>query len=235
VVNKKKPRLSAKVMNEAIADVLQHENREKDARKRAIPDSLLARATLSDIESIELDNGCDEVTIKLMVPVADGAYAEYEESLPLDDELKSSKLHRMAREFSTELLLAVQQRRAQDRPVPCTTCLGACCYKYEEVRLTEEDVSRLVSGLGEKRAAEGYTRYQSGTRWTGYVASLTKKARSINGQQIATACHFLRGDGCSIYEHRPTVCREYSAWTCQDTYEADPAKVKGKVRLRVIA
>ncbi len=204
------------------------------AAKRAIPDSLLARATLADIESIELDNGSDEVSIKLMVPVADGAYAEYEESLPFDDALKSSKLHRLAREFAAELLLAVQERRLHARKVPCTTCLGACCYKYDEVRLTEEDVTRLVAGLGKRKAEGGFKRYESGTRWTGYVAALKKRSRDINGREIDTACHFLRGDGCSIYEHRPTVCREYSPWTCGDTYEADPAKTSGKVRLRVL-
>jgi Fe-S-cluster containining protein len=62
---------------------------------------------------------------------------------------------------------------------------------------------------------------------------LRQKPRKISGKKEDGACVFLRDDGCSIYEHRPDVCREYDAFTC-DTFEEDHKKVEGKVKLRVL-
>lgn len=191
----------------------------------------LSKVKLSDIDSITLENGDDTLTIKVMLPVDDGTFSEYEETIELD-EFAPEGLHWLARKFSEASLRALKERTMKKAPMPCKTCTGACCYKYDEVRLTDEDVVKL-SLLG-KRGQDGYHLYSTGPRWTGYVGALNKKPLVLNGQKIETACHFLRKDGCSIYEHRPTVCREYSPWTCGDTYEADPAKVGGKVRLRVL-
>lgn len=191
----------------------------------------LSRVKLTDIDSITLENSDDTLVIKVMLPVDDGTFSEYEETISLDDHAPEG-LHWLARKFSEAALRALKERTMKQAPVPCQTCTGACCYKYDEVRLTSEDVHNL-SLLG-KKGEDGFRLYALGPRWTGYVGALKKKPLTLNGQTIETACHFLRKDGCSIYEHRPAVCREYSPWTCGDTYEADPAKVDGKVRLRVL-
>jgi Fe-S-cluster containining protein len=46
------------------------------------------------------------------------------------------------------------------------------------------------------------------------------------------ACIFLGPDGCSVYERRPGVCRDFIAETC-GMYVQDPAKVLGLITLRV--
>lgn len=192
----------------------------------------LSALQLTDIESITLENAEDSLTIKVMLPLDDGSFSEYEETISFDD-FAPGYLHEVAKQFATVALSALRQRASKQRPVPCTTCTGACCYKYDEVRLSIDDLNNLHAALG-KEAADGYTLYETGERWTGYAGALKKAPRMIAGQHIEGACYYLRSDGCSIYQHRPTVCREYSAWTCGDTYEADPKKVAGKVRLRVL-
>jgi Fe-S-cluster containining protein len=193
----------------------------------------LANLTLTDIESITLENSDDSLTIKVLLPLDDGTFSEYEETIPFDD-FAPNGLHEIAKRFSTAALSAVKARTMKDRPVPCETCTGACCYKYDEVRLSSEDITMLHRAFGDD-AMKGYTLYATGERWTGYVGALKKAPRKIGDQELDSACVYLRSDGCSIYENRPTVCREYSPWTCGDTYEADPKKLDGKVRLRVLS
>lgn len=225
--NKKKSDLNRMepLVGKTLAEVFARED-----KKMSSP--ILDKLTLSDIESIELDNSGDTLTVKLMLPLDEGTYSEYEETISLDDEMPEG-LHAIAKKFSEAVLRAVQSRAMKSVEIPCATCMGACCYKYDEVRLTLKDIGQMVAALGDK-AREGIEMYESGTRWTGYAASLRKKPRTISGRMVDEACYFLRDNGCSIYEHRPTVCREYSPWTCGDTYEADPKKVSGKVRLRVL-
>lgn len=194
----------------------------------------LSALALSDIESITLENAQDSLTIKVLLPLDDGTFSEYEETIPFDDHAPVG-LHEIAKRFATATLAAVQARVSKSRPMPCETCMGACCYKYDEVRLSNADIDALHEALGAEEAFKGYTLYATGERWTGYVGALKKAPRKIGDQQIDSACYYLRSNGCSIYEHRPTVCREYSPWTCGDTYEADPKKVSGKVRLRVVS
>jgi len=218
----KKPRKAAKASEKTLAEVFGFAKSSHN----------LNELTLTDIESITLENAEDSLTIKVLLPLDDGSFSEYEETIPFDD-FAPNGLHEIARRFSVASLAALKARASKDRPVPCTTCMGACCYKYDEVRLSSADVASLQESLGED-AYKGIQLYSTGERWTGYVGALKKAPRKIGDQVIETACYYLRSDGCSIYEHRPTVCREYSAWTCGDTYEADPKKVAGKVRLRVV-
>lgn len=219
----KKPRKAAKVEGKTLAEVFGF----------AKSSHHFNELTLTDIESITLENAEDSLTIKVLLPLDDGSFSEYEETIPFDD-FAPNGLHEIAKRFSVASLAALKARASKDRPVPCTTCMGACCYKYDEVRLSDRDIANLQEALGEQEAFKGIKLYKTGERWTGYVGALKKAPREIAGQRIESACYYLRSDGCSIYEHRPAVCREYSAWTCGDTYEADPKKVAGKVRLRVI-
>lgn len=79
-----------------------------------------------------------------------------------------------------------------DQPVGddgrCKQCDGACCRAFPSVPLTWEEYQRLEA-LGSCRLH----------------FSLSGQYRLI----IENGCEFLSGSHCSIYEHRPDVCRRF--------------------------
>ena len=93
-------------------------------------------------------------------------------------------------------------------PVPvkvrysCEKCPGWCC-TYDEIEVNQRDIERLARhfGLDPDTAAERFTKVKGGT------PMLRHKKDSI----FDTACMFLDQDKrrCTIYEARPTVCRQY--------------------------
>jgi Fe-S-cluster containining protein len=93
-------------------------------------------------------------------------------------------------------------------PVPvrvrysCQKCPGWCC-TYDEIEVNQRDIDRLARhfGLDPKDAAERFTKVKGGT------PMLRHKKDTV----FDTACMFLDQDKrrCTIYEARPTVCRQY--------------------------
>ncbi len=185
----------------------------------------------TDIATITLDYQDDIVTTKVFVPVGvEGELAEYEESFGEDD--LPSDVRAIALQLGKSLLEHMKKRTIVSGEVRCKTCRGACCYTYDAVHLTPEDIRELTKWS--KIAVKNSISPLDKPTIAGHVAVLKKKKKLISGKMEDGACVYLESTGCSIYEHRPTVCREYSAWTCEDTYEADRTKIGGKVKLRVI-
>lgn len=85
----------------------------------------------------------------------------------------------------------------------CTKCPAYCCSIYGRVEVNKRDIARLAKhfGLSIKEATEKFTIGEDGDR------TLRRKKDPIFGQ----ACKFLDPvtRGCTIYEGRPTVCRQY--------------------------
>lgn len=192
-------------------------------------DHPIQKVRLCDLGTVEIDFQDDTVTVQAHVPVGpDGKLALYEEELT--DEAMPPEIRSRARALGEAIASHLAKASTPNKPVPCTTCRGACCYSYDVVHLSQQDVDKFrSSGVDDL----GWSFLEKPTI-SGFVASLNKKPRVISGAKEDGACYFLRSDGCSIYEHRPQICREYSAWTCGDTYQEDPKKVKGKVCLRVV-
>jgi Fe-S-cluster containining protein len=84
----------------------------------------------------------------------------------------------------------------------CEKCPGWCC-TYDEIEVNKRDIERLARhfGLDAETAAERFTKVKGGT------PMLRHKKDSV----FDTACMFLDQDKrrCTIYEARPTVCRQY--------------------------
>lgn len=81
----------------------------------------------------------------------------------------------------------------------CRQC-GGCCRWEGEVRLTEGDIARMAGALG---MAEGE-----------FIARHTKLARDRRGLVLldaegSTACEWLEGNRCRVYEARPEQCRSF--------------------------
>jgi len=87
----------------------------------------------------------------------------------------------------------------------CAKCPAYCCSIYERVQVTKRDIKRLAKHFGvslQKAVTQYTTTYQN-------ERILRRKADPIFGK----ACKFLNPEtrGCTIYNARPAVCREFPA------------------------
>jgi Fe-S-cluster containining protein len=82
------------------------------------------------------------------------------------------------------------------------SCFGSCC-RNRDLRLTPYDVLRLRGAL-KLHSDDFLSRYTLYTLdpATGFPAISIKLA-----QDALRQCPFLKPEGCSVYEDRPTVCR----------------------------
>ncbi len=94
----------------------------------------------------------------------------------------------------------------------CTGC-GNCC-RGTVVLITDDDVNRIVQGIG--RDPRDFVRFYDEERveiaksspW--WIRVGAKRAVMALRWQRGPRCIFLSADNdCTIYEHRPVVCREH--------------------------
>jgi Fe-S-cluster containining protein len=85
----------------------------------------------------------------------------------------------------------------------CTKCTAYCC-SYDHIEVKKRDVQRLAKHfeLSEAAARE---------RFTKVVEDGDRVLRHQKDHIFKTVCMFLDKDkrGCTIYDVRPAVCREY--------------------------
>lgn len=192
----------------------------------------LTKIDLSDIDSIELDAEDHTVTVSFSVPVNQGeSMADYEESFEVE---QSQRLGHAAAALAKAVIEEVRDHaRSMNRSEPiCVTCTSKCCGRsFESVRVTQQDVERMdKAGID---VSEKTISFYSHELFSGYVGEFVLVPYDGPGAiEDETCCPHLRRTGCSIYEHRPKICREYSSYTC-DIYEEDPEKTDGKVHLAV--
>jgi Fe-S-cluster containining protein len=160
-------------------------------------------------------------------------------------------LKEAASTFVDAITEAVQQRVALTQEVPCGRCTGACCRNWEGgIRVAHEDVERMQeAGIDPRECVELWDGAEWFTQGMHFVDEpvyyIADSAASIDGSigmmkmvpwkgltKEETACINLREDGCSIYEHRPEVCRQFSGFGCT-MVEEDPRKKEGLIQLRV--
>ncbi len=86
----------------------------------------------------------------------------------------------------------------------CNDCPAFCCGIYEHIQVKPHDLRRLAKyfGLSEEETARRHTKVVFEER-----TLRRKKDPLLDG----TVCKFLdlKTRGCSIYEARPTICRQY--------------------------
>jgi hypothetical protein len=97
----------------------------------------------------------------------------------------------------------------RSRPAPrprydCARCPAYCC-SYPEIEVGKRDIARLARhfGLTYEQAEERFTKYDA--------AEKVRALRHRKDEVFDTVCMFLdaRTRGCTVYEARPGVCRDY--------------------------
>lgn len=85
----------------------------------------------------------------------------------------------------------------------CLECPAYCC-TYEEIPVSAYDVKRLARGLD-------LTPAQVERRYTKKGGDGKRVLRHRKDGIYPTACTFLDQEtrGCTVYEHRPKICREF--------------------------
>jgi uncharacterized protein len=85
----------------------------------------------------------------------------------------------------------------------CIKCPAYCCSVYERVQVTPRDINRLARhfGLTPEVASQRFTKL------FGKERVLRRKSDPLLGE----SCGFLNPEtrGCTIYNARPAVCREF--------------------------
>lgn len=86
----------------------------------------------------------------------------------------------------------------------CKKCPAYCC-SYPEIEVTPRDIERLGRrfGLDYRTAEARFTKYDPKEK--------VQLLRHRKDKVFATVCAFLhpKERRCTVYEHRPAVCREY--------------------------
>lgn len=103
--------------------------------------------------------------------------------------------------------------------IKCTSCNAICCSKAGAVMITKEDINNLAKcfNIMPTEARTLYT-HKSYDKVDGFISYLNK----VNINDEYSSCIFkgpvkvggISFTGCVIYEHRPEICRMYSASEC---------------------
>lgn len=101
-------------------------------------------------------------------------------------------------------------KKSKPFPVPvrvnfsCRKCPAYCC-TYEEIPVTARDIARLSRhfGIDPAQAEERYTRPDENDK--------ARVLRHRKDSVFKSACAFLDQEkrSCTVYEARPTICRDF--------------------------
>lgn len=206
--------------------------------------SRIASADKTDISMITLESESGTLGVSFDLTIGEqGEVASYTEEIDMNEAPEHLRL--AATKFVDAVMLSIHERVTRQGDVRCLTCTGACCWSFDTVCVTQADVDRMKeAGVSVESSVKFYPEHALGlTDWTGNVGEMNEKPMTDQISALAaeagvSGCVHLTQQGCAIYESRPQVCRDFSAWTCESTYEEDPRKVaarkSGKMTLRVM-
>jgi len=89
----------------------------------------------------------------------------------------------------------------------CVDCPAYCCSVYDRVQVTPRDIRRLANhfGVTEEVATSRYTKLWNKER-------VLRRKKDVLFKET---CQFINTEtrGCTIYDARPAVCREFPTTT----------------------
>lgn len=180
----------------------------------------------SDISEVVLDMTADTVMVSVLLPVSREHGEVVEDSATIEmDETVPQYLLDAAMEYTQALARALREDVQNRAPIPCEQCTAACCRNAWTIPVTKTDVDRMKeAGLD----VNDLIKFYGGTTMSGCVGELQRVEEPVENPATAEKehpCKSLVDNRCGIYEHRPQVCRDFSARTCGDMRERHPDKV----------
>ena len=152
-----------------------------------------------------------------------GEFLEAEASVP-DVDLRVADLLPVLQSLDDAIVASLaRQVEAQGRPISCRAGCGACCCQVVPVSEPEAvHVAEVVAAMPEERQAVVRARFDEGIERF-ERAGLLEPLRTVTEIEdraerrrvacecfhLGVHCPFLEDGSCSIYPHRPLVCREY--------------------------
>ena len=109
------------------------------------------------------------------------------------------------------------QKMHMQKRTSCVRC-GKCC-TGSSPSLLKEDLALFVSGVlsyGNTITIREGERVRSNS--DGQVYESFMELIKIRCKEQGSVCVFYSEDGCSIYENRPSQCRQYECWRPLDLY-----------------
>lgn len=178
------------------------------------------------LENLEIDLSDNELTVESYPPTEAYEHMEFEQTLSRVFDLEDDD-HPALRRAVEDLVAAVQEAMVEPHPdyMPdrCDRCWHADCCHIGRIHLSEEERRRILDYLGEPDNEESYARYfEADKDLAGYYKTMFRHVRPDEPKDDEdTQCVFLRKResghmGCSIYEVRPKVCRDYGAAYCDE-------------------
>jgi Fe-S-cluster containining protein len=145
----------------------------------------------------------------------------YEEFAPVPDEPSTPRDLVRTAQVLTEAIVAKGISRTPEA-ISCRKGCGACCRQVVPISQPEaRHIAELIEQLPEPRKTQIKARFAAAEQQLDGTDLPHRMAHSdtlddAERQQLAVdyfrqgiACPFLEDESCSIYEHRPLVCREY--------------------------
>lgn len=152
---------------------------------------------------------------------------------------------------------ALDAEQAAGRRASCRAACGACCRQLVVISVVEaEGLAQLVASLPEERSATIRARFAAAVRRledaqllksdephgsrdlvARNLGSIDESVRDLARRYfaLALACPFLENESCSVWDRRPSVCREYHvtspAERCSALFADDVERVPMPVRV----
>jgi len=160
----------------------------------------------------------DSVDIEMMIPTEGGTLVEYEETILLDEEVPHY-LTEAAQAFWNAATRAVRER-VVEKTRTCDACLGNCCWEFDSVMVTHQDIVRMrEGGVDVSKYVEMFTDElgREVPNLRGQIGMLKKVElqHPIDGRTV-DACPAFDGTKCTIYEFRPMVCSDFPMVGCSE-------------------
>jgi Fe-S-cluster containining protein len=187
----------------------------------------LTQITQREVDAVEIDT--DEMVVRVRLARTFGTQEiAYVEDLPIGDDVTHPLLRGLRHDVTKlyERIAAAVSHRAVEHngEMPCATCTGACCRTWL-VYVTPKDQTVVPPNLVhffDKKDPNGNVGHMRQVPWK----------NPLDGS-IDQACAALGKDGlCTIYDKRPTICREFSPFNCDEKEEWP--NVPKKRRLKVV-
>jgi Fe-S-cluster containining protein len=188
--------------------------------------------TLLDLNGLSVDqisiNQDGELKVLFDLPVSQttARYHQQLQGVRTFDVYQDPELQRLCRDLFRAIRARVEKSDPERVRVSCDRCRDSDCCRNYNVLVTEADAERLRGAL-DLPAEEFRARYlRPAVDWCEDYPYQLAVDQDAHGEK----CVFLKPTPngqmrCSIYEHRPLICRDFDEKSCDDFVPMEEVRV----------